>query len=203
MRRSRHHTQKTDDHGRITDTVSISERPASVEDRAVPGHWEGDLLFGSKNSQIATLVERSTRYVMLVKVTGKDTETVINALIKHARKLPEELYQVADLGSRQGDGRPQALHTWRPTSRFTSAIRRIPGSAGPMRTPTDSCGSTSPREPTCRATRKQSSMPWQGRLNERPRKTLKLRNTSRTIPPNCCVDRLNPQPNRDGHAKYI
>jgi len=93
MRRSRHHTQKTDDHGRITDTVSISERPASVEDRAVPGHWEGDLLFGSKNSQIATLVERHTRYAMLVKVSGKDTETVINALIKNARKLPEELYK--------------------------------------------------------------------------------------------------------------
>jgi len=93
MRRSRHHTQKTGKHGRITDTVSISERPASVEDRAVPGHWEGDLLFGSKNSQIATLVERRTRYAMLVKVTGKDSETVINALIKHARKLPEELYK--------------------------------------------------------------------------------------------------------------
>ena len=93
MRRSRHHTMKTDNHGRITDTVSISERPASVEDRAVPGHWEGDLLFGSKNSQIATLVERRTRYAMLVKVTGKDSETVINALIKHARKLPEELYK--------------------------------------------------------------------------------------------------------------
>ncbi|HEY6073996.1 MAG TPA: IS30 family transposase [Anaerolineales bacterium] len=93
MRRSRHHTMKTDNHGRITDTVSISERPASVADRAVPGHWEGDLLFGSKNSQIATLVERHTRYAMLVKVSGKDTETVINALIKHARKLPEELYK--------------------------------------------------------------------------------------------------------------
>jgi IS30 family transposase len=92
MRRSRHHTMKTDHHV-ITDTVSISERPASVEDRALPGHWEGDLLFGSKNSQIATLVERHTRYAMLVKVTGKDTQTVINALIKNARKLPQELYQ--------------------------------------------------------------------------------------------------------------
>ena len=93
MRRSRHHTQKTDDHGRITDTVSISERPAIVEDRAVPGHWEGDLLFGSHNSQIATLVERQTRYVMLVKVAGKDTESVVNALIANARKLPQELYK--------------------------------------------------------------------------------------------------------------
>jgi IS30 family transposase len=93
MRRSRHHTQKTEDHGRITDTVSIRERPAAVEDRAVPGHWEGDLLFGSRSSQIATLVERHTRYVMLAKVDSKDTETVINALIKHAHSLPRELYQ--------------------------------------------------------------------------------------------------------------
>ena len=93
MRRSRHHTQKTDIHGKIIDAVSISERPATVEDRAVPGHWEGDLLFGSRNSQIATLVERKTRYVMLVKVDGKDTETVVNALIKSARKLPQELYK--------------------------------------------------------------------------------------------------------------
>ena len=80
MRRSRHHAQKTGDHGRITDTVSIRERPASAEDRAVPGHWEGDLLFGSHNSQIATLVERHTRYVMLAKVDSKDTETVIRCL---------------------------------------------------------------------------------------------------------------------------
>src|SRR5512143_1412077 len=113
MRRSRHHTQKTDQHGRITDTVSISERPASVEDRAVPGHWEGDLLFGSKNSQIATLVERQTCYVMLVKVAGKDTETVINALIKNARKLPEELYQSLtwDRGKEMADHRRFTLAT--------------------------------------------------------------------------------------------
>ena len=93
MRRSRHHTQKTDNHGKIIDAVSISERPATAEDRAVPGHWEGDLLFGSQNSQIATLVERQTRYVMLVKVAGKDTETVVSALIDNARKLPQELYK--------------------------------------------------------------------------------------------------------------
>ena len=84
MRRSRHHTQKTDNHGKITDTVSISERPASVEDR---------LVLGNRNSQIATLVERQTSYVMLVKVASKDAETVINTLIKHAHKLPQRLYK--------------------------------------------------------------------------------------------------------------
>jgi IS30 family transposase len=93
MRRSRHHTQKTDNHGKISNAISISERPASAQDRAVPGHWEGDLIFGTNNSQIATLVERNTRYVMMAKVNGKDTETVINALIKHAHKLPGELYK--------------------------------------------------------------------------------------------------------------
>jgi IS30 family transposase len=113
MRRSRHHTQKTDNHGRITDTVSISERPAAVEDRAVPGHWEGDLLCGSGNSQIATLVERHTRYVMLVKVEHKDTETVINALIKQARKLPQELYKSLtwDRGSEMADHKRFTLAT--------------------------------------------------------------------------------------------
>ncbi|MGF6980435.1 IS30 family transposase [Paraburkholderia sp. JPY465] len=93
MRRSRHYTQKTGDHGRIRDTVSISERPATIEDRAVPGHWEGDLLCGSGSSQIATLVERQTRYVMLVKIASKDSEVVADALIKHACKLPQELYK--------------------------------------------------------------------------------------------------------------
>ena len=93
MRRSRHYTQKTAIHGKIVDAVSISERPACVEDRAVPGHWEGDLVFGSGNSQIATLVERQTRYVMLVKLNGKDSESVVKALIKSASKLPQELYK--------------------------------------------------------------------------------------------------------------
>ncbi len=113
MRRSRHHTQKTADHGRITGTVSIQERPASVEDRAVPGHWEGDLIMGSNNSQIATLVERNTRYVMLAKVNGKDSETVINALIKQAHKLPSELYKSLtwDRGSEMAEHKRFTLAT--------------------------------------------------------------------------------------------
>jgi IS30 family transposase len=93
VRRSKHSSQKRNGNGQIKDAVSISERPASVEDRAVPGHWEGDLIGGSKNSYIATLVERHSRYVMLVKVANKDTESVVTALIKSAQKLPRELYK--------------------------------------------------------------------------------------------------------------
>ena len=77
--------------GQIVDTVSIRERPAEVEDRAVPGHWEGDLLSGANNTHIATLVERHTRFVMLLKIPSKDTTTVVAALAKHVRKLPQEL----------------------------------------------------------------------------------------------------------------
>jgi IS30 family transposase len=93
MRRSRHGNRSGEGQGQIKDMVSISERPASVEDRAVPGHWEGDLIVGSNDSYMATLVERHTRYVMLAKVDGKDTKTVINALIKQSKKLPQELYR--------------------------------------------------------------------------------------------------------------
>ena len=78
-------------HAAIVDGISIRERPAEVEDRAVPGHWEGDLLMGGTGSQIATLVERHSRYVMLVKVDSKDTVTVTKALTKRIRKLPAEL----------------------------------------------------------------------------------------------------------------
>ena len=113
MRRSRHHTQKTKDHGRISNTVSIRERPSEVEDRAVPGHWEGDLIIGSNNSQIATLVERHTRYVMLARVPSKDTKTVINALIKQAHKLPRELYKSLtwDRGKEMADHQRFSLDT--------------------------------------------------------------------------------------------
>ena len=93
VRRSKHASLKRNGLGQVKDAVSISERPASVEDRAVPGHLEGDLIGGSKNSYIATLVERQSRYVMLVKVANKDTKSVISALIKQSRRLPKELYK--------------------------------------------------------------------------------------------------------------
>jgi IS30 family transposase len=91
MRRSRHATVSGQSRGQIVDALSIRERPAEAEDRAVPGHWEGDLLSGAKNSYIATLVERHSRFAMLVKVPGKDTEAVVRALSRHVRKLPASL----------------------------------------------------------------------------------------------------------------
>lgn len=93
IRRSKHSTMKKSRLGQIKNMTLISECPASAEDRAVPGHWEGDLIAGSNNTYIAALVERHTRYVILAKVKGKDTETVVTALIKQSKKLPAELYK--------------------------------------------------------------------------------------------------------------
>jgi IS30 family transposase len=91
MRRGRHASTAGQPRGRIKEAVSIRERPAEAEDRAVPGHWEGDLLAGSRNTHIATLVERSSRFVMLVRVGGKDTESVVAALSEQIRRLPKTM----------------------------------------------------------------------------------------------------------------
>ena len=113
IRRSKQAGLNGDGRGQIKDPVSIRQRPAAVEDRAVPGHWEGDLLSGSNNSYIATLVERHTRYVMLAKVANKDTRSVVSALIKQARKLPSELYKSLtwDRGKELSDHRRFTLAT--------------------------------------------------------------------------------------------
>ena len=91
LRTSRHGTPVGRGGGQITDAVSIADRPATVEDRAIPGHWDGDLLAGSRNSHIATLVARSSRFVLLVKVPGKDTASVVSALIRQVQQLPTGL----------------------------------------------------------------------------------------------------------------
>ena len=91
IRRSRHSSVHGHSQGKIVDAISIRERPAEVEDRAIPGHWEGDLLRGARNSHVATLVERHSRFCMLVKVPGKDTTTVVAALSRHVRTLPATL----------------------------------------------------------------------------------------------------------------
>jgi IS30 family transposase len=91
IRRSRHSSVHGHSRGQIVDAISIRERPAEVEDRAVPGHWEGDLLRGARNTHVATLVERHSRFCMLVKVSGKDTATVVAALSQQVRQLPATL----------------------------------------------------------------------------------------------------------------
>ena len=91
IRRSRHASIHGHSQGKIIDAISIRERPAEVEDRAIPGHWEGDLLRGTRNSHVATLVERHSRFCMLVKVSGKETATVVAALSRHVRKPPATL----------------------------------------------------------------------------------------------------------------
>ena len=92
IRRSQHASTKGQGRGGIVDAVSIRERPAEAEDRAVPGHWEGDLLAGSANSHIATLVERQTRYLLLVKVSGKGSTGVVDALVAQIPTLPRQLW---------------------------------------------------------------------------------------------------------------
>jgi IS30 family transposase len=91
IRRSLHASVHGHWQGKIVDAISIRERPAEVEDRAIPGHWEGDLLRGARNSHVVTLVERSSRFVMLLKVSGKDTTTVVAALSRHVRRVPATL----------------------------------------------------------------------------------------------------------------
>jgi len=91
MRRASKASAKGQSRGQIVDAISISQRPAEVEDRAIPGHWEGDLICGGKKSYVATLVERHSRYVMLVRVKSKDSETVVRALVRRVRRLPTGL----------------------------------------------------------------------------------------------------------------
>ncbi len=109
-RRSQAHTSRGHGRGQIVDAIAISERPAEVEDRAVPGHWEGDLLIGSGRSQIATLVERSTRFVMLVRLPeGRSTEHVVTALAAQIQTLPVQLRRTLT-GPRTRARRPQEVH---------------------------------------------------------------------------------------------
>ena len=113
IRRSRHASGKADGRGSIVDAISIRERPASVEDRAVPGHWEGDLLCGSANSYIVTLVERYSRYVLLAKVANRDSRSVVTTLIELVKSLPDELSKSLtwDRGSELADHKRFTLAT--------------------------------------------------------------------------------------------
>jgi IS30 family transposase len=113
MRRSRRASTSGQRRGQIKDAVSIRERPAEIEDRAVPGHWEGDLLAGRRNTHVATLVERSSRFVMLVPVRGKDTESVVEALSDQIQQLPDAMMATLtwDRGTEMADHKKFTLAT--------------------------------------------------------------------------------------------
>jgi IS30 family transposase len=133
IRRSRHATARGEGRGEIVDAVSIRQRPAEIEDRAIPGHWEGDLAEGSRGTFIATLVERQSRFVIIVKVADKRTETVVAALIKAVRKLHVALRRSLtwDRGAELAN---HAQFTVATDVQVISAIHRVPGSEGATRT---------------------------------------------------------------------
>ena len=171
IRRSRHSSVHGHSQGKIVDAISIRERPAEVEDRRRPGHWEGDLLRGAGNTHVATLVERQSRFCMLVEVPGKDTATVVAALSQHVLQLPATLRRC-----RPGTAGWRWLRTkasrWLRTYRCTSAIPKAPGSAVRTKTRTACCGNTCRRMPTCAATHRRELDEIALRLNTRPRQTL-------------------------------
>jgi IS30 family transposase len=138
MRKGRHASTRGQPRGQIKEAISIRERPPEAEDRAVPGHWEGDLLAGSRNTHVATLVERSSRFVMLVRVDGKDTESVVRALGEQIRCLPRTMMATLtwDRGPEIAAHRNFTVAT--DVCVYFSVIPRAPGSGARARTPTGS-----------------------------------------------------------------
>ncbi len=171
IRRSRASTLKDDGLGGIPGAVSIRERPAEIEDRAVPGHWEGDLIEGSNKTCVATLVERHSRYVMLAKIDKKDAETVIDALIKQSRKLPAELYKSLtwDRGTEMAGHRRFTLET---DIKVYICDPKSPWQRGSNENTNRLVREYLPKY-TDLSVYSQAKLNWIAReLNERPRKTL-------------------------------
>ena len=135
----------------------ISDRPPEVADRAVPGHWEGDLILGPNNTAIGTLVERATRFVLLLHLPGDHTaETVATAMIQTMGELPDICdAPLPGIAAARWPTGVTSTYSWAPRS--TSATPTPHGSAAAMRTPTACCDSGSKREATSAVTPKPTS----------------------------------------------
>ena len=195
MRRSRHASPSGQSRGQIVDAISIRERPAEAEDRALPGHWEGDLLSGGKNSYIATLVERHSRFLMLIKVRSKETEAVVTALSQHVRKLPATLRRSLtwDRGLEMAKHKEFTIATdvqvyfcdpqspWQRGSNENTNLTVAAVLSARNR----------PIPPSSQAQLDQVSL----RLNQRPgEKTLGFQTPASKLHAKCCIDRLSWQP---------
>ena len=184
IRRARVSTLKDDGLGGIPGAISIRERPAEVEDRAVPGHWEGDLIEGSNKTFVATLVERHSRYVMLAKVENKTTESVVAALIKQAHKLPRELYKSLtwDRGSEMTGHKKFTLAT---DIKVYFCDPKSPWQRGSNENTNRLLRDYLPKG-TDLSIHTQEELDWIAReLNERPRKTLEYQTPAARF--NACV----------------
>jgi IS30 family transposase len=171
MRRGRPNNRK-DQRGKIPDLVSIRERPASVEDRAVPGHWEGDLIVGTQGNYIATLVERKSRFTMLVKVP--DRAGAIDAMIRHARKLPDELRRSLTL-DRGAEFFHHARFSLATNMKVYFCDPRSPWQRGSNENTNGLLRQYFPKGRDV-SVHSQAHLNWVAReLNERPRKTLGFR----------------------------
>jgi IS30 family transposase len=148
-------SHKAGNRGQIVDAVSIRDRPAEIEDRAVPGHWEGDLIVGAGNSAIATIVERHSRFTVLCKVGSKSAASVVPSLTTQMKKLPQQVLKslTSDRGQELSATRPLP---WPRTWLFISATRVVHGNEERMKIQTDYCGSTFQKGADWRCTRKAS-----------------------------------------------
>lgn len=155
IRRSKQSSKSGHSKGQIVEAISIRERPAEIEDRAISGHWEGDLISGTKNSHIVTLVERHSRFTTLIKVPSKETTVVVAALSRHIGKLPASLRRSLtwDRGHEMAHHKTFSVAT---DVKVYFCDPHSPWQRGTNEIPTGCCGNTYPGRLICRSITKRS-----------------------------------------------
>jgi IS30 family transposase len=184
FRQSRTNNTRGNSRGQIIDAISIADRPPEIEDRAVPGHWEGDLIAGSGNTHIATLVERKSRFTMLVKVDGKDTKTVVSALTRHVKKLPRCLRESLtwDRGMELANHKAFTMAT---DTKVHFCDPQSPWQRGTNENTNRLLRQYFPKKTNLSIHSQAELNRVAKRLNQRPRKTLDFRTPANTL--NACV----------------